>query len=91
MFPHPMSRFEFRPDESHPDLTRLLEENLLAGRPVLEHEVVVLDEGRPLAVGRVVSPGRLLPRPVIAPPSRRRRTSDDRSSGARSGTELRTD
>src|SRR6202165_5488451 len=31
MFPHPMSRSEFRPDESHPDLTRLLEENLLAG------------------------------------------------------------
>src|ERR1700687_560979 len=34
MFPHPMSRSEFRPDESHPDLTRLLEENLLAGFPL---------------------------------------------------------
>ena len=29
-----MSRPEFRPDESHPDLTRLLEENLLAGFPL---------------------------------------------------------
>jgi len=29
-----MSRSEFRPDESHPDLTRLLEENLLAGFPL---------------------------------------------------------
>src|SRR3984893_14089687 len=34
MFPHPMSRSEFRPDETHPDLTRLLEENLLAGFPL---------------------------------------------------------
>jgi TonB family protein len=34
MFPHPMSRSEFRPDESHPDLTRLLEENLIAGFPL---------------------------------------------------------
>src|SRR6266478_5713425 len=34
MFPHPMSRSEFRPDESHTDLTRLLEENLLAGFPL---------------------------------------------------------
>src|SRR6202140_5329146 len=34
MFPHPMSRSEFRPDESHPDLTRLLEEHLLAGFPL---------------------------------------------------------
>ena len=34
MFPHPMSRSEFRPDDSHPDLTRLLEENLLAGFPL---------------------------------------------------------
>ena len=34
MFPHPMSRSEFRPDESHSDLTRLLEENLLAGFPL---------------------------------------------------------
>ena len=29
-----MSRSEFRPDESHPDLTRLLEENLIAGFPL---------------------------------------------------------
>ena len=29
-----MSRPEFRPDESHPDLTRLLEEHLLAGFPL---------------------------------------------------------
>jgi TonB family protein len=29
-----MSRSEFRPDESHPDLARLLEENLLAGFPL---------------------------------------------------------
>jgi len=29
-----MSRSEFRPDESHPDLNRLLEENLLAGFPL---------------------------------------------------------
>jgi len=29
-----MSRPEFRPDESHPDLARLLEENLLAGFPL---------------------------------------------------------
>jgi TonB family protein len=34
MFPQPMSRPEFRPDESHPDLARLLEENLLAGFPL---------------------------------------------------------
>src|ERR1700681_3307461 len=34
MFPQPMSRPEFRPDESHPDLSRLLEENLLAGFPL---------------------------------------------------------
>jgi TonB family protein len=34
MFPQPMSRHEFRPDESHPDLARLLEENLLAGFPL---------------------------------------------------------
>jgi len=34
MFPHPMSRSEFRPDESHPDLTRLLEDNLIAGFPL---------------------------------------------------------
>src|ERR1700681_4959334 len=34
MFPQPMSRSEFRPDDSHPDLTRLLEENLLAGFPL---------------------------------------------------------
>jgi TonB family protein len=34
MFPHPMSRSEFRPDESHPDLTRVLEEHLLAGFPL---------------------------------------------------------
>src|ERR1700694_5812848 len=34
MFPHPISRSEFRPNESHPDLTRLLEENLLAGFPL---------------------------------------------------------
>jgi TonB family protein len=34
MFPHPMSRSEFRPDESHSDLPRLLEENLLAGFPL---------------------------------------------------------
>src|SRR5260370_40531393 len=31
---HPMSRSDFRPDESHSDLTRLLEENLLAGFPL---------------------------------------------------------
>jgi TonB family protein len=29
-----MSRSEFRPDDSHPDLTRLLEEHLLAGFPL---------------------------------------------------------
>jgi TonB family protein len=34
MFPQPMSRPEFRPDESRPDLARLLEENLLAGFPL---------------------------------------------------------
>jgi TonB family protein len=34
MFPHAMSRSEFRPDESHPDLTRLLEEHLIAGFPL---------------------------------------------------------
>ena len=34
MFPQPMSRPEFRPDDSHPDLTRLLEEHLLAGFPL---------------------------------------------------------
>jgi TonB family protein len=34
MFPHPMSWSEFRLDESHPDLTRLLEEHLLAGFPL---------------------------------------------------------
>src|ERR1700674_3844675 len=34
MFPHPTSRSELRPDESHPDLTRLLEEHLLAGFPL---------------------------------------------------------
>jgi TonB family protein len=34
MFPHPMSRSEFRPDESLPDLTRLLEDHLLAGFPL---------------------------------------------------------
>jgi len=34
MFPHPMSRSEFRPDESHPDLSHLLEEHLLAGFPL---------------------------------------------------------
>ena len=34
MLPQPMSRPEFRPDESHPDLARLLEENLLAGFPL---------------------------------------------------------
>jgi TonB family protein len=33
MFPQPMSRFEFRPDDSHPDLARVLEQNLLAGFP----------------------------------------------------------
>src|SRR5260221_9339359 len=34
MFPHPMSRSEFRPDASHPSLARLLEESLLAGFPL---------------------------------------------------------
>src|ERR1700693_2573214 len=34
MFPHPMSWSEFRLDESHPDLTRLLEEHLLAAFPL---------------------------------------------------------
>jgi TonB family protein len=33
MFPQPMSRSEFRPDDSHPDLTRLLEQHFLAGFP----------------------------------------------------------
>jgi TonB family protein len=33
MFPQPMSRSEFRPDDSHPDLTCALEQNLLAGFP----------------------------------------------------------
>ncbi|MBZ5615411.1 MAG: TonB family protein [Acidobacteriia bacterium] len=33
MFPQPMSRSEFPPDDSHPDLTRVLEQNLLAGFP----------------------------------------------------------
>jgi TonB family protein len=33
MFPQPMSRSEFRPDDSHPDLTCVLEQNLLAGFP----------------------------------------------------------
>jgi len=31
MFPQPMSRSEFRFDDSHLDLTRLLEQYLLAG------------------------------------------------------------
>src|ERR1019366_3401958 len=34
MFPQPMSRSEFRPDDSHPDLTCVLEQNLLAGFPL---------------------------------------------------------
>jgi len=33
MFPQPMSRSEFRTDDSHLDLTRLLEQHLLAGFP----------------------------------------------------------
>jgi TonB family protein len=33
MFPQPMSRSEFRPDDSRPDLTCVLEQNLLAGFP----------------------------------------------------------
>ncbi len=33
MFPQPMSRSEFRPDDSHLDLTRALEQHLLAGFP----------------------------------------------------------
>jgi TonB family protein len=33
MFPQPMSRSEFRSDDSHPDLTSVLEQNLLAGFP----------------------------------------------------------
>ncbi|MGD1214222.1 MAG: TonB family protein [Terriglobales bacterium] len=33
MFPQPMSRSEFRPDDSHLDLSRLLEQHLLAGFP----------------------------------------------------------
>ncbi len=33
MFPQPMSRSEFRPDDSHLDLTRALEQYLLAGFP----------------------------------------------------------
>src|SRR5271169_1544564 len=33
MFPQPMSRSELRPDDSHLDLTRVLEEHLLAGFP----------------------------------------------------------
>jgi TonB family protein len=33
MFPQPMSRSEFRPDDLHPDLTCVLEQNLLAGFP----------------------------------------------------------
>jgi periplasmic protein TonB len=33
MFPQPMSRSKFRPDDSHPDLTCVLEQNLLAGFP----------------------------------------------------------
>ncbi|HKM47043.1 MAG TPA: TonB family protein [Terriglobales bacterium] len=33
MFPQPMSRSEFRSDDSHLDLTRLLEQHLLAGFP----------------------------------------------------------
>src|ERR1019366_1460224 len=47
MFPQPMSRSEFRPDDSHPDLTCVLEQNLLAGFPpdlaldLVLHELVV--------------------------------------------------
>src|ERR1700674_3170045 len=44
MFPHPMSRSEFRPDESHPDLTRSLEEILLAGLPLAVALDLVLNE-----------------------------------------------
>jgi TonB family protein len=33
MFPQPKSRSEFRPDDSHLDLTRLLEQQILAGFP----------------------------------------------------------
>src|ERR1022692_4494896 len=33
MFPQPMSRLEFRPDYSHPDPIRILEQHLLAGFP----------------------------------------------------------
>jgi TonB family protein len=33
MFPHPMSRPEFRPDDSPPDPTQALEQHLLAGFP----------------------------------------------------------
>src|SRR5579862_6279349 len=33
MFPPPMSRTEFRPDDSHLDLSRLLEQHILAGFP----------------------------------------------------------
>jgi TonB family protein len=33
MFPQPMSRFEFRPDDSHLHLTQLLEQHFLAGFP----------------------------------------------------------
>src|SRR5271157_864380 len=33
MFPQPMSRSEFRTDDSHLDLTRTLEQHLLAGFP----------------------------------------------------------
>jgi TonB family protein len=47
MFPQPMSRSEFRPDDSQTDLTRVLEQNLLAGFPpdlaldLVLHELVV--------------------------------------------------
>src|SRR5260370_28855334 len=42
MFPHPMSRSEFRSDDSHPDLTRVLEEHLLAGfQPDLALDLVL--------------------------------------------------
>src|ERR1035438_4890038 len=33
MFPQPISRSEFRPDDSHPDPIRILEQHILAGFP----------------------------------------------------------
>src|SRR5712671_3931204 len=42
MFPRLMSRSEFHPDDSHPDLTRVLEEHLLAGfQPDLALDLVL--------------------------------------------------